>query len=304
VAGGGQPKETVNALEGEGFHLAVLFEHRHEPFENFWIEVVLVEEVLDYALASQQTIDLFLLNFEHFDFSLHYFLEFLYGLEFAFEAGLFLKAGNYKVGVLVFKIVVFFFFFDDERVEGEDFLVVAHSVVGKDKFRVVFFEEMVEVTMNVEGQPAAVAIVETEQFAEDGFCSHLKKMLYYALLADCFRPEDVHVLAALDPDDQVQQYEEFVEAVDEGHFVVAEVGVLVDCSFEALTRRRRTSGAMVRAFLAKATVKSTKPVRKRMASGASSSRSSSRLRREWTRTKSSPRMYWVAVKALGMVSFR
>lgn len=70
-------EKRVDVLDVEGLDLAVVLENGDEPLEDFRVEVVLIEHVLDYLLLADQIVDVLLVQRKQFDFLLQYLLELL-----------------------------------------------------------------------------------------------------------------------------------------------------------------------------------------------------------------------------------
>lgn len=70
-------EKRVDVLDVEGLDLAVVLENGDEPLEDFRVEVVLIEHVLDYLLLADQIVDVLLVERKQFDFLLQYLLELL-----------------------------------------------------------------------------------------------------------------------------------------------------------------------------------------------------------------------------------
>jgi hypothetical protein len=155
-------KQAVDGLHVEGFHPAVLFQNGNKAFKYLGVEGVLVEQVVDDSLASDQVEDVLFLYFEQLYLPFCDFLELLDSFHFGLESSLLLKAGQDETDIVLLQSVGFLFQGYYIRVEHKDLLIVSELVGGERPLRTVLFEQMIEVLMSAEGQPLAVLIIGSE----------------------------------------------------------------------------------------------------------------------------------------------
>lgn len=110
-------EEVGDIFDAELFVLAVIFKHGREPFEYFWIEMVLSKHMIDYTFAGHRTVDIFLVCLKQLDFTLRYLLEFLNSLELGFKGTRFLQAADNKPKVRLLNRIELILFFDDEGIK-------------------------------------------------------------------------------------------------------------------------------------------------------------------------------------------
>lgn len=216
-----------------------------------------------------------------------------------------LQAAGNEIQVIFLNDVGLFFLLDDEGVDLQGFLVVLQLIIRICELRNVLLDEIVQVLMNGERQPLAVAVVEPEQIGEDVLLLPIRKILHQGVLIHVAVLEQHRVFVSLRPDDYIEQDQLLREGVHQSCLLIDQIKrLIISHRFEVLDRGFHTSAPIFLILKASLYTKSMKPTRNIMTSLPSSSLMSSRQRREWIITNSSPRRYCVMVKALGRGSLR
>ena len=94
---------------------------------------------------------MFFLDPKQLDFPFNYLLQFLQSFQFGLEGRSFLETRNDVVSVGVFHIVVLFLLTDQEGIDRKYLLVVFDGVFWELKLGLVLAEEVVDMSMYVEG---------------------------------------------------------------------------------------------------------------------------------------------------------
>jgi mannitol-specific phosphotransferase system IIBC component len=114
---------------------------------------------------------------------------------------LLLQATGNEVQVILLNNIALFLLLDNEGVDLQCLLVIFQLIIWICKFWNILLDEIVQMLMNRERQPLAIAVVESKKIGEDVLLLPIRKILHQRILIHVAVLEQHYMFVILRLDD-------------------------------------------------------------------------------------------------------